>query len=88
MKFVWIDGTALTYTNWAPVDPNDLDGTHDVVGMTGPYWPSFGKWVDGRADQQKPFICEKPARSTSGEIKSQTCNVVHHDNYLSNFLII
>ena len=68
MTFVWVDGTALTYANWHPDDPNDSDGTFDVVVMRGPLESLYGTWVDETNDAGA-CICEKPSRVTLGEIK-------------------
>ena len=65
--FVWVDGTPLSYKNWGPSDPNDIDGTQDIVQMDGPYWSSFGSWTDStNTNLLYCFICEKKHRTIPG----------------------
>jgi hypothetical protein len=66
MTFVWIDGAPLTYSNWQPGDPNDPNGSNDLVYMIGPKWSSHGEWVDADG-MAETLVCEKRRRMLPGE---------------------
>jgi hypothetical protein len=51
----WVDGTALSYSNWEAGEPNDADGWEDCLMMT-----KYGKWNDlaNHAGIIDGYICE------------------------------
>ena len=57
----WVDGSSVTYTNWASGEPGNGYGTEDYAMF---YWKfTNGKWNDGDFDVYtdrggKAFICE------------------------------
>ncbi|KAK2142134.1 hypothetical protein LSH36_994g01031 [Paralvinella palmiformis] len=65
---VWVDGTPLSYSNWVAGDPNDSDGTNDIVEIVGPYIPSnYGRWVDSSTIKtSETYICERKYRQKTG----------------------
>eukprot|EP01044_Picomonas_judraskeda_P007136 COSAG03_NODE_750_length_5996_cov_3.402408_2_plen_876_part_01 len=64
-SFVWTDGTASDYENWAAGEPNDwqdgvarCDGTgnEDCTEM----WQGGSTWNDAACDGTKPYVCGYP----------------------------
>ncbi len=63
-SFQWVNGDAVTYTNWYPGQPNDYAGQQDFVEML-----STGQWNDQYNTKLLEFIMEIPCSSviqTSG----------------------
>lgn len=50
----WADGSAVTYTNWAPGEPNNFDNDEDCAEI-GYY--TDGRWNDNGCSGQHPFMC-------------------------------
>lgn len=49
----WSNGSRdLPYTNWAPTEPNDIDGTENCVVIN-----SLGKWNDLPCQKQNYLAC-------------------------------
>jgi hypothetical protein len=63
-SFVWDSGEPLSYTNWAPGEPNNENGVEECVIMWGPNL-SFAnlksKWNDMACEQSKvdAVVCER-----------------------------
>ena len=62
VQFVWVDGTALGYTNWDPGEPNNKAWTPEGENYVG-MWPSRGTWNDfidngSRTDGACGLVCE------------------------------
>jgi hypothetical protein len=53
--WVWVSGEPVTYTNWAPSEPNNYLGNEDWAVMN---WGNNGKWNDLRADGCNVGIAE------------------------------
>ncbi|MBI3857107.1 MAG: Ig-like domain-containing protein [Planctomycetes bacterium] len=49
----WENGAAVTYTNWAPGEPNNWLGMGEHWGA---YW--YGLWWNDTPDSGRPWICE------------------------------
>ena len=69
--WMWADGTAPSYTNWAPGEPNDLTkiGGEDCAIIN---WNSPGKWNDGKCasnDYSEGYVCSAvvAAKSVAGK---------------------
>lgn len=45
-QFVWVSGEPSTYTNWAPGEPNNVNGNEDFVAMYYPNHSTNGRWND------------------------------------------
>ncbi|XP_077861526.1 uncharacterized protein LOC144341898, partial [Saccoglossus kowalevskii] len=49
----WSDGSAFAYFNWAPEEPNNVDGEHCVELVV-----SDGNWNDHKCDRTIGYICK------------------------------
>ncbi len=55
--WVWEDGSAITYLNWGPDQPNDLHGAQDhVVLRMDDTWNA--RWNDDEGDSLRPGVVE------------------------------
>ncbi|KAJ7382018.1 hypothetical protein OS493_037661 [Desmophyllum pertusum] len=54
-RWLWVDGTRPTYTNWNPREPSS------VGEECGHLWPNYGwKWNDWTCTNSLPYVCETP----------------------------
>ncbi len=58
--FEWLDGTAVTYTDWRTDEPNDNNGAEDCAGYAGA--DDDRGWNDFPCDGPYGFICEDTPR--------------------------
>jgi len=57
LKYRWIDGTPLTYTNWYPGEPNDAGKNEDCMELMSESYNY--QWNDGVCTNLgKGFICQ------------------------------
>ena len=63
LPYLWENGDEVVYTNWAPGEPNDQDGTQNCVRL---YWNDAG-WDDFDCPLsidsifvEHGYICKKP----------------------------
>ena len=59
-NFVWSDSSGMSYTNWAPGEPNNGGGTQDYMQM---YINQTDKTLNGKWDDEHPtarrgFVCK------------------------------
>ena len=54
-RWVWEDGSAVTYTNWAPGEPNNV-GAGEDCGQLNRFGDAF--WNDEPCRLSYPYICE------------------------------
>ena len=54
-KFLWADGSHVTYTNWASNQPDNRKDYENCVEIA----VHGGSWKDTSCGRQLPFICEK-----------------------------
>ena len=57
--WVWDGGGAVTFTSWAPGEPNDFNGIEDCGFMP---WGTPYQWNDGDCGMALPFACEASRR--------------------------
>ena len=57
-RWLWVDGSRATYTNWYSGEPNDGKGSviHDCVEMYEPV--NEGKWNDRSCKDSRRYVCE------------------------------
>jgi hypothetical protein len=53
-QWSWADGSTVSYTNWAPGEPNNFGNDEDCMEL-GYY--ADGKWNDNGCSAQHPFMC-------------------------------
>ncbi|NUN14146.1 MAG: CotH kinase family protein [Myxococcales bacterium] len=58
-KFVWNNGAPVTYTNWAPGEPNNANN-EDCVQTVGNY-----QWNDIGCTVSLVYMCEEPCTNTT-----------------------
>ncbi|KAK7077351.1 hypothetical protein SK128_027287, partial [Halocaridina rubra] len=51
----WLDGTPVTFFNYADGEPNSGGYTEPCIEM----YTGNGEWNDAVCDKRVPFICEK-----------------------------
>ncbi|GFS20628.1 C-type mannose receptor 2 [Elysia marginata] len=56
-KFVWEDGTELSYSNWNDDEPNNWDNSQDCVELT-----KKGKWNDRSCENSYGVLCKRPVQ--------------------------
>ena len=56
-NWLWSDGTAWDYTNWAAGTPNDAGGVEDCARMYEDN--DLGQWNDRVCNDKRTFVCKK-----------------------------
>ena len=56
--YEWVDGSEAKFQNWAPGEPNDIDGTESCGQMYIDLFP--GMWNDHDCSQADYFVCKTP----------------------------
>ncbi|XP_071940912.1 C-type mannose receptor 2-like [Antedon mediterranea] len=69
--FEWIDGSALSFTNWAPGEPNEAGSGEDCVSFVSKY-SRLGMWNDLDCTRHQPYICKRPYNSGGGPVNPVT----------------
>ena len=62
-KFVWSDGSAMSFQNWSPGEPNDYDLREDCgTVLYGNFGATEfkGSWTDSSCSSTKKSICRIP----------------------------
>jgi hypothetical protein len=71
--FQWVTGEPVTYTNWAPGEPNDSFG-EDFVEM----YPTIGTWNDNTVyGSQNNFAVAEVEITICGDAGTQSCFAPH-----------
>lgn len=65
-RWLWVDGTRATYTNWGTGEPNNEGGNEGC----GVIWPASHnwKWNDGVCSSSLPYICETKGKRIEFQI--------------------
>ena len=51
----WRDGSPVEYTNWAPNNPTDVNGTSNLNCVK---MDKRGLWFDARCSENQAFVCK------------------------------
>ena len=62
-RWLWVDGSPATVTNWKSGEPNDQGGTEDCVQMFPTSLPHAGKWNDRPCVGCLRYVCEISRKS-------------------------
>lgn len=54
VTWTWVNGEPFTYTNWAPGEPNNLEGIEDYLQIYGTTGPAPGQWNDAWYNSPTP----------------------------------
>ena len=57
-RWLWVNGSRATYTNWNPGEPNDQGRNEDCTTM----FPPNGKWNDLACFNSLKYLCETSGR--------------------------
>ncbi|XP_071940909.1 macrophage mannose receptor 1-like [Antedon mediterranea] len=57
-NFEWTDSSTITFTNWAPGEPNNA-GNEDCVHLEINYY-KVGMWNDLTCSREESWVCKKP----------------------------
>ena len=58
-RWMWVDGSRASYTNWEGGEPNDVGGNEDCVH----FWQGHsGKWNDIKCSYKMFYVCETNGR--------------------------
>ena len=55
-RWLWVDESLVTYTNWRTGEPNDFGGAEDYVELLTPY--RGVKWNDRNCNRSLRYACE------------------------------
>ncbi|KAK3582967.1 hypothetical protein CHS0354_027082 [Potamilus streckersoni] len=58
---IWegVDGSALTYTDWGPDEPNNSGGKEDCAAIRIGLSPKDGRWNDASCSVKYPYVCQR-----------------------------
>ena len=57
-RWLWVDRSKVTYTDWNPGEPNNAGGVEDCAHM----FPPAGKWNDRKCFKSLKYLCETSGR--------------------------
>ena len=52
---MWVDGSNVAFTNWAPGEPNDQNGVENCVE----FYTRDGQWNDMPCTYSRAYVCKK-----------------------------
>ena len=59
-RWIWVDGTRVSYSHWSKGQPNNYGGYQGCVEMQNP----SGKWNDERCHYPRHYLCETNGEET------------------------
>ena len=60
-RWIWVDGTRVSYSHWYQGEPNNSGGKEDCVHM----FPPSGKWNDAPCGRySRHYLCETNGKRT------------------------
>ena len=62
-RFLWVDGSRLTYSNWDAKEPNNFRGAREDCTETYPKGGGGSAWNDLPCSYNYPYVCETSGRS-------------------------
>ncbi len=77
--FVWVSGEPVTYTNWAPGEPNDFPPGEDAVVINWIRDLNNGAWNDYFADQEVVGIIELSSLPSKAWVATEGTHTVSID---------
>ena len=63
-RFTWDDGSAWSYTNWVPGEPNDVNGQEKCIVTNWDDWKVYRNlptWNDTPCSFKNEFVCQRPS---------------------------
>lgn len=64
----WLSGEPVTYTNWAPGEPNNRGGFGEEEDAAVMNWNSYGQWNDVPVSDSRMGIMERPISIEAVEV--------------------
>ena len=59
-RWIWVDGTRVSYSHWYKGEPNNSGGNEDCGHM----FPPAGKWNDAPCYSSHHYLCETNGKET------------------------
>ena len=84
-SFRWLSGEVVNFTNWHPVEPNNIGGMQFCVALWGRKDTHEGTWFDAKCDKKYRALCQRPfdglPRFSSEKPKAKVFNYAIREEY-------